>query len=53
MQANGIPWNRDIVANLESGRRASFDVAELVALAGIFDVQPAVLLEGGAVTVTL
>jgi transcriptional regulator with XRE-family HTH domain len=50
MRGRGIAWERSIVANLENGRRASLDVAELVALADLFGTTPAVLLEGGQVT---
>lgn len=51
----GVPWKREIVANLESGRRAQLDVTELLALAVVFDVPPAALLVpagGGSVAVT-
>lgn len=33
MQALGVPWKREIVANLEAGRRAGITVDELLALA--------------------
>ena len=40
MEDVGIPWDRAIVANVENGRRRSFTVAELLALAVVFDVAP-------------
>jgi transcriptional regulator with XRE-family HTH domain len=40
----GIPWDRNIVANLETGRRASVDVGELLALADALNVAPVHLL---------
>src|SRR5512132_1898192 len=40
----GLDWDRSIVANLENGRRASLDVAELLALALVLDVAPVHLL---------
>jgi transcriptional regulator with XRE-family HTH domain len=40
----GIPWNRSIVAKLESGRRPNVSVAELFALASVLDVAPVHLL---------
>jgi transcriptional regulator with XRE-family HTH domain len=40
----GIKWDRSIVANLESGRRASVSVEELLALAYVFGVAPVHLL---------
>jgi transcriptional regulator with XRE-family HTH domain len=43
MQEVGIPWKREIVANLEHGRRATVGVDELFALAVIFDVAPTAL----------
>ncbi|MFC6017584.1 helix-turn-helix domain-containing protein [Plantactinospora solaniradicis] len=36
----GIPWDRSIVANLETGRRASVSVEEFLALAYVLDVAP-------------
>jgi len=38
MTAVGVPWDRSIVGNVECGRRQSFAVAELAALARIFGV---------------
>lgn len=40
----GIPWDRSIVANFESGRRASVSVEELVALGYVLAVPPALLM---------
>jgi transcriptional regulator with XRE-family HTH domain len=44
MRAAGVEWDRNIVANLETGRRASVDVAELLALAYVLAVAPVHLL---------
>lgn len=40
----GIDWNRGVVSKLETGRRESISVAELLALAVVFDVSPLSLL---------
>lgn len=40
----GFKWNRGLVSKLESGCRESITVAELVALAQVFDVSPADVL---------
>lgn len=40
----GVDWNRGVVAKLETGRRESVSVAELMALACVFDVSPIALL---------
>jgi transcriptional regulator with XRE-family HTH domain len=40
----GINWDRSIVANLESGRRATVSVEELLALAYVFGVAPVHIL---------
>jgi transcriptional regulator with XRE-family HTH domain len=40
----GIPWNRSVVANFESGRRPAVSVQELIALAVVLDVAPVNLL---------
>jgi transcriptional regulator with XRE-family HTH domain len=40
----GIPWNRNVVAKLETGRRENVSVAELLALAAVLDVAPVHLL---------
>jgi transcriptional regulator with XRE-family HTH domain len=40
MTKAGIPWDRSIVANLESGRRKSVSVEELLGLAYVLDVAP-------------
>jgi transcriptional regulator with XRE-family HTH domain len=40
----GLDWDRNVVANLETGRRASLDVGELLALALVLDVAPVHLL---------
>lgn len=44
MRDQGIPWRREVVANLETGRRDRLDVDELLALALVFDVPPITLL---------
>ncbi|MGH3783029.1 MAG: helix-turn-helix domain-containing protein [Pseudonocardiaceae bacterium] len=44
MNGQGIPWNRTTVAKLETGRRESISVAELLALAVVLGVPPAWLL---------
>jgi transcriptional regulator with XRE-family HTH domain len=44
MTAQGIPWQRSIVANLENGRRDAVSVDELFALALVLGVTPAALL---------
>jgi hypothetical protein len=38
MTAAGVPWTRDIVVNLENGRRKTLAVHELLALAWVLDV---------------
>lgn len=38
MSAAGVPWTRDIVVNLENGRRKTLAVHELLALAWVLDV---------------
>lgn len=51
----GLKWDRSIVANLESGRRANVSVEELLTLAYVLDVAPVHLLvplDGGAYSVT-
>lgn len=40
----GIPWKREVVANLETGRRATVGVDELLALAIVLDVPHTTLL---------
>jgi transcriptional regulator with XRE-family HTH domain len=40
MTAQGIPWQRSIVANLENGRRESVSVDELIALSAVLGVAP-------------
>lgn len=44
MNERGIPWNRTTVAKLETGRRESISVQELLALALVLDVPPSWLL---------
>lgn len=44
MNEQGIPWNRTTVAKLETGRRESISVRELLALAVVLDVPPVWLL---------
>jgi transcriptional regulator with XRE-family HTH domain len=44
LRSVGLEWDRSVVANLENGRRASIDVAELLALAAVLDVAPVHLL---------
>ncbi len=51
----GVPWKREVVANLENGRRDKLEVDELLALAVVLQVPPIALLvdpsaEGTAVT---
>ena len=47
MAAAGVPWNTDIVVNLEHGRRKSLRVHELLALAYVLDADsPVDLLVG-------
>jgi transcriptional regulator with XRE-family HTH domain len=40
LQELGLDWRRNILANLESGRRADVTVDELDALGRLFGVQP-------------
>src|SRR6266545_5102056 len=44
MRQAGIGWDRQIVTNLETGRRASLSVDELFALAVVLQVAPIHLL---------
>jgi transcriptional regulator with XRE-family HTH domain len=44
MKAAGIPWERIVVTKLETGRRASVSVDELLALAAVLNVAPVHLL---------
>lgn len=44
MAGLGIPWQRNVVANLENGRRDAVSVDELFALALILGVAPVALL---------
>lgn len=44
MNGQGIPWNRTTVAKLETGRRESITVQELLALARVLEVPPVWLL---------
>jgi transcriptional regulator with XRE-family HTH domain len=44
LRAAGLDWDRNIVANLETGRRASVSVGELLALAYVLNVAPVHLL---------
>jgi transcriptional regulator with XRE-family HTH domain len=44
MTEAGIPWNRNVVAKLETDRRENVSVAELLALAAVLDVAPVHLL---------
>ncbi|MGC8919446.1 helix-turn-helix domain-containing protein [Streptomyces sp. PG2] len=44
LDAVGVPWNRSVVANFESGRRPAVSVQELLALALVLDVAPVNLL---------
>jgi transcriptional regulator with XRE-family HTH domain len=41
---HGVEWNRGVVTKLETGRRASVSVAELLGLAAVFEVSPLDLL---------
>ncbi|WP_420035078.1 helix-turn-helix domain-containing protein [Streptomyces sp. cg28] len=40
----GVPWNRSVVANFESGRRPAVSVVEWLALAQVLNVAPVHLL---------
>lgn len=44
MQREGLKWTRSVVANLENDRRPDVSVAEMFALAQIFEVSPLALL---------
>ena len=44
LKASGIPWDRGTVTKLETGRRQSVTVVELLALARVLDVSPLHLL---------
>jgi transcriptional regulator with XRE-family HTH domain len=44
MRAAGIKWDRNIVANLETGRRENVTVSELLALGVVLNVAPIHLL---------
>jgi transcriptional regulator with XRE-family HTH domain len=44
LNERGIPWNRTTVAKLETGRRESITVQELLALAVVLEVPPVWLL---------
>jgi hypothetical protein len=44
----GVAWNRGVVAKLETGRRETVSVDELVALARAFNVSPLTPLSGVA-----
>lgn len=44
MTSVGIPWDRSIVANFETGRRSGVSVEELFALADVLGVAPAHLM---------
>ncbi|MFB7647142.1 helix-turn-helix domain-containing protein [Streptomyces sp. NPDC056084] len=44
MAAQGVPWDRQIVANLENHKRQNVTVNELLALARVLDVAPINLL---------
>lgn len=45
MRTAGVPWERAVVAKLETGRRAQVTVAELFALATVFGVEPLDLID--------
>lgn len=44
MSAVGVPWTRDVVVNLETGRRKTLAVHELLALAWVLDADPVELI---------
>jgi transcriptional regulator with XRE-family HTH domain len=44
MTAAGLDWNRGVVTKLETGRRESVSITELLALAFVLDVPPLTLL---------
>lgn len=47
MAAAGVPWTRDVVVNLENGRRKTLAVHEVLALACVLNVNPLALLAPG------
>jgi hypothetical protein len=44
MAGHGVPWDRQIVANVENGKRHNITVNELLALARVLSVAPVNLL---------
>jgi len=44
MKAAGIPWERIVVTKLETGRRASVSVDELLALSAVLNCPPVMLM---------
>jgi transcriptional regulator with XRE-family HTH domain len=44
MKAAGVPWERVVVTKLETGRRASVSVDELLALAAVLNCPPVMLM---------
>jgi transcriptional regulator with XRE-family HTH domain len=44
MKAAGIPWERIVVTKLETGRRASVSVDELLALCAVLNCPPVMLM---------
>jgi len=44
MKAVGIPWERIVVTKLETGRRASVSVDELLALSAVLNCPPVMLM---------
>jgi transcriptional regulator with XRE-family HTH domain len=44
MRAAGVPWERIVVTKLETGRRASVSVAELLALGAVLNCPPVMLM---------
>lgn len=46
MAKAGVPWTRDTVVNLETGRRKRIAAHELLALAYVLDIAPVVLISG-------
>jgi len=48
MSESGVPLTRSVVANLESGRRPTVSLAEIIAAAAILEVSPVGLIFGGS-----
>lgn len=44
LSKNGADWNRQVIAKLETGRRESISVGELMTLCAVLEVTPTYLL---------